>query len=128
MSSRLIRGIALVAFAAGLPLAASAQGVPPPPQNGPAGQPPQGAHRHGNPYMRALRSLNLSDSQKTQIRSIVQNYRQKDQGVDLATRRSNGEQMRTEIMNVLTPAQRTQLQQTMQQMRQQYQNQGGQNR
>jgi Spy/CpxP family protein refolding chaperone len=78
--------------------------------------------------MRALRSLNLSDSQKTQIRSIVQNYRQKDQGVDLATRRANSQQMRADIMNVLTPAQRTQFDQTVQQMRQQYQNQGGQTR
>ncbi|HXP94035.1 MAG TPA: hypothetical protein VN905_11255 [Candidatus Binatia bacterium] len=119
MSSRLIRGIALVAFAAGLPLAASAQVVPPPAQTGPSA-PSQGApqQHHRNPYMRALRSVNLSDAQKSQIRSILQSYRQKDQGLDQTARRANAQQMRTDIMNVLTPAQRTQFQQAVQQMRQ----------
>jgi len=122
MSSRLIREIALVAFAAVLPLAASAQVVPPA-QTGPAA-PSQGApqRHHGSPYMRALRSVNLTDAQKSQIRSIFQSYRQKNQGVDQTARRANAQQMRTDIMNVLTPAQRTQFQQTVQQMRQQYQN------
>jgi Spy/CpxP family protein refolding chaperone len=117
MSLRLIRGLALVAFAAGLPLAASAQVIPQPPANGPAGAPQQGGHHRGNPYMRAVRSLSLNDSQKSQIQSIVQSYRQKNQGVDRTTRRANTRQMRSDIMNVLTPAQRTQLQQQMQQYR-----------
>ena len=121
MSSRLIRGLALVAFAAGLPVAASAQVIPQPPANGPAGAQQGTPHRHhGNPYMRALRSLNLSDSQKSQLRSIMQSYRQKNQGVDRTTRRASMRQMRSDIMNVLTPSQRTQLQTRMQQMRQQY--------
>jgi Spy/CpxP family protein refolding chaperone len=121
MSVPFVRALALCALAAGLPLAASAQVVPPQ-GNGPAAPPAQGApHRHPNPYMRALRSLDLTDAQRSRIRSIVQTYRQKDQGtaVDQTTRRANMQQMRADILNVLTPVQRTQLQQQIQQMRQQ---------
>ena len=131
MSLRLVRGFALVALAAGLPLAASAQNTPPQNLNNPPGQ---GAgqsapHHRGGPYMRALRSLNLSDAQQTQIRSIMQSYRQKAQNADPATRRANAEQMRSNIMNVLTPAQRAQFQQELQQYRAQHEGQQpGQNR
>jgi Spy/CpxP family protein refolding chaperone len=119
MSSRLVCGLALVAFAAALPIAASAQ-VQSLAQSGPAtqqqGGPPYG-QRRGGPFLRALRSLDLSDQQKSQIRSIMQSYRQKNQGADQATRRANNQQMRNAIMNVLTPAQRTQFQQQLQQLR-----------
>lgn len=110
-----LRAAAAIALAAGLPIAASAQVVPAPPANG---APAQAGHAHRvSPYMHALRSLNLSDSQKSQIRSIMQSYRQKNKGVDRTTRRANTKQMRADIVNVLTPDQRTALQQNLRQMR-----------
>ena len=56
-------------------------------------------HAQGSRYMRALRSLNLSDAQKTQIRTIVRNQQQA---------------LRTQIDGVLTPDQRTQLRSNLQ--------------
>jgi Spy/CpxP family protein refolding chaperone len=84
--------------AAGLllvPAAASAQGAP-----GPAAAPTAPAattphHRGRGPrYMRALRSLNLTDAQRQQIRTIMRNQEQA---------------LRSQIDGVLTPDQRTQL-------------------
>lgn len=120
MSSTFIRRIALAAIVTALPLSASAQVIPTQ-QNGPSGQPAQGAPHphHVSPYMRALRSLNLSDAQKAQIRSIVQSYRQKNQGVDQATRRTNMRQMRSDIVGILTPDQQAQFRTQLQQMREQ---------
>jgi Spy/CpxP family protein refolding chaperone len=117
MSSSFLRVAATLALAAGLPVAASAQVVPAPPPNGASAQ---AGHAHRvSPYMRALRSLNLSDSQKSQIRSIMQSYRQKNKGIDQTTRRANMRQMRSDISNVLTPDQRTALAQNLRRMRSQ---------
>ena len=89
----------LAAFA--LPLAASAETVPAP---GAAGPPP-GMHqryhqhrRHGDPYMRAMRSLQLSDAQKQQIRGFMKTSR---------------EALRRQIEGVLSTDQRSQLQSSL---------------
>lgn len=111
MPSSLIRGLALVAATAVLPVAASAQVVPVPPgggaqqqQGAPGGSRQGGARerRGGSAYMRAIRQLNLSDAQRRQIRQIV---------------RQQAEATRRQIMGVLTPDQRSQLQQQLQQTR-----------
>lgn len=86
--------LALVAAFA-FPLAASAQTIPAP--GGPAAAPAAaGAHhrRHGDPYMQAMRSLQLSDPQKQQIRGFME-----------ASRTS----LRRQIEGVLTNDQRAQL-------------------
>jgi Spy/CpxP family protein refolding chaperone len=130
MSLRLIRGFLLTALVAAFPLAVAAQVVPDNPPasapNGPAAQP--GVRPHVTPYMRALRGLNLSDAQRSQIRGIMQSYRQKNQGLDRTTRRANIRQMRHEILAVLSPGQRSNLRQQMQQYRQQHPQNPGQNR
>jgi Spy/CpxP family protein refolding chaperone len=51
-------------------------------------------HDRGSSYMRALRSLNLNDAQRQQIRGYM---------------RASQQQLRAQIDGVLTPAQRTQL-------------------
>jgi Spy/CpxP family protein refolding chaperone len=76
----------------------------------------QGRHHRGG-MMRMLRDLNLSDQQKTQIRQIVQQFRQSHAQGERPDALSR-EQLRTQIMNVLTPEQRAQYQAKMQQMRQ----------
>jgi Spy/CpxP family protein refolding chaperone len=68
--------------------------------------------------MRMFRDLNLSDQQKTQIRQIMQQFRQshaEGQRPDAQAR----EQLRNQIMNVLTPQQRAQYQAKLQHMREQ---------
>jgi Spy/CpxP family protein refolding chaperone len=127
MSPRLIRSLAICAVAVGLPLAVLAQVIPNQNNNAPVPAVQGSEHHHGGgAYMRALRSVNLSDGQKLRIASITQSYRQKnqDQNLDQTGRRANMKLMRADILNVLTPAQRTQLQTQMQQMRQQNQQPG----
>lgn len=101
--------IALIA-AVGTPFVASAQTVPTPgqqpyvrpgvtaPQQGPQ------AHRRraGDPFMRAMRGLNLSDQQRQQI---------------LADMRSSREALRKQIDGVLTDQQRAQLRANLSQQR-----------
>jgi Spy/CpxP family protein refolding chaperone len=60
--------------------------------------------------MHALRSLNLSDAQKQQIRGFARATRTADQNADPATKRANMQKLRAQIDGVLTPDQRTQLQ------------------
>lgn len=81
--------------------------------------------RHG--FMGMLRGVNLSDGQKTQIQQIVQQFRQshpRDAQTDPQARRQAFEQLRQQVMNVLTPQQRAQVQQNMQQMRQEREQRG----
>lgn len=81
----------------------------------------QGGH-HG--FMRVLQGVDLSDSQRAQIKQIVQNFRQshpEDGTTDPQARRQAREQLMKQIMGVLTPQQRTQVQQNLQQMRQRWQ-------
>jgi Spy/CpxP family protein refolding chaperone len=108
---------AAAAVALILPVGALAQQAPPA-TVAPGAQQWQG-HRHRGGFMRMFRNLNLSDQQKSQIRTIMQQYRQAHpQGSqpDPQARK----QMRDQIMNLLTPQQRTQFQQEMQQMRAQH--------
>jgi Spy/CpxP family protein refolding chaperone len=78
------------------------------------------SHRGG--FMRMFRNLNLSDQQKSQIHTIMQQYRQEHPRGSQPDPQAR-KQMRDQIINVLTPQQRTQLQQEMQQQRQRHQEQ-----
>lgn len=89
----------------------------------PGGAPTQNApewhgHHHGG-MMRMMRDLNLSDQQKTQIQQIMQQFRQSHMTGERPDAQAR-EQLRSQIMNVLTPQQRTELQNKMQQMRRQH--------
>jgi Spy/CpxP family protein refolding chaperone len=103
------------------PIAACAQQANQPPAPGTQAQSPgqwQGRHgRHGrHGFMRMMRGVNLSDQQKTQIRQIVQQFRQshpRGSRTDPQARRQAREQLRRQIMNVLTPAQRSQVQKNL---------------
>ncbi len=108
------------AFAAAVILPAGAfaqQAQTPAGTAAPQGQWKGHAHHRGG-MMRAFRDLNLSDQQKTQIHQIMQQYRQAHQGQrpDAQSR----QQLRNQILNVLTPQQRAQFEAKMQQMRQQH--------
>ena len=104
-----------------LPLAAGAQTAPPPPaaaapQTAPA---PGAPHHHsGGRYMRALRTLGLSDAQKQQIRSAIVATRQANQNADPDTIKANRKALRAQIDGVLTPDQRAQLRAKLQAERQ----------
>ncbi len=111
----MVRTLALLALTLGLPAVASAQTAPaapgaPPAASAPANTAPGSVPRHHhNRYMRAVRSLNLSDAQKQQIRGFVQAMRTANQNADPVTKRANAKQLRAQIDGVLTPDQRTQL-------------------
>jgi Spy/CpxP family protein refolding chaperone len=65
---------------------------------------------------RALQGIDLSDSQRTQIRSLMQQYRQahpKGSQPDPQARKA----LRAQIMAVLTPDQQSRLTSNLQQMR-----------
>jgi Spy/CpxP family protein refolding chaperone len=98
--------LALAAMSAALPLAASAQQ-----------QPPSGAgSHHGHPFMKAMRELNLTDAQKSQMRQLISQYREahpKGSTPDPAARR----QLRTQLRNILTPQQQAQLKEDIRAMR-----------
>jgi len=96
----------LAAFA--LPLAASAQTVPAP---GAATPVPamHRHHRHHNPYMHAVRGLQLSDAQKQQIAGIMKSARGENKNADPQTRRANVRALHQQIEGVLTDDQRSQL-------------------
>jgi len=79
-----------------------------------------GHAQHG--FMAALRGVNLSDQQKAQIKQLVAQYRQahpKGSAPDRAGRR----QLRTQILNVLAPQQRTQFDANLARMRAERRNQ-----
>ena len=108
-----IAGFALGAAASAL-APAGAQGVPP--TSAPMTSPSQGSH-HG--FMAVLRSLNLSDDQKAQIKQIMTQTHQANANADPQTRKTNMQNARAQIMQVLTPDQRVQFQAALQQLRQQ---------
>ncbi len=129
-SSTRFLAAASLAVAFVLPAAAFAQTAP-----APAGAPlaspmpgMPGMHRHhghhGGAYMRALHALNLSDAQKAQIKTAMQQSRQANQNADPATRKANQQKLRAQIDGILTPDQRTQLQTAMQQQRAMHQRKG----
>ena len=81
---------------------------------------PASRGHHG--FMAALRGVNLSDQQKAQIKQLVTQYRQahpKGSAPDRAGR----QQLRTEILNVLTPQQRAQFDANIARMRAERRNQ-----
>ncbi|MGB6985477.1 MAG: hypothetical protein WBD74_05790 [Candidatus Aquilonibacter sp.] len=97
---------------AGLALPAVAQDQQPPP--------PGQTQQHGDRMMRMYQNLNLTDQQKSQIQSLMQNYRQahpRGSTLDPDARK----QLHDQINAVLTPDQRTQLQTEEQQFRAQHQ-------
>jgi Spy/CpxP family protein refolding chaperone len=102
-----------------LPLTASAQIVPAP--GGAAAPAPAAKAHHGhnrhNSYMRIMRGLNLTATQKQQIAGIMKNARGTSKDADQQTRRANTRAMRQKIESVLTDAQRTQLRAKLAQVR-----------
>lgn len=127
MSSFRFLGVAALAAVLAVPAAALAQQAPPAPAAAGAPMPGQAGRHHGhrNPMRAALGKLNLSDSQKTQIDQILAQSRGANRNADPATRKANREKMHAQIEGILTPAQRTQLRQEMQQMRQRHAHRGG---
>jgi Spy/CpxP family protein refolding chaperone len=118
--------LAALAFTLALPLAASAQSAPaapavPPISSSPAtpGAAPAAPHHphHRSRYFAAIRSLNLSDDQKAQIRGMVRAAKQSNAGADAPTRRANMKQLRAQIAGVLTADQRTRLRTALAQQR-----------
>jgi Spy/CpxP family protein refolding chaperone len=118
--SRLLLPCALTAGLLG-PIACAAQqssGTVTGPAAGQQAAPGEQGQHHGG-MMAMMRNLNLTDAQMQQIRTIRQQYRQahpegspRDPQAEAA--------MRASIMNVLTPAQRTQFEQNMQAWRAQH--------
>lgn len=113
---------AALATAIIVPVGVLAQQTPVPSGGAPAQTAPEHYGRHHGGMMHMLRDLNLSDQQKTQIQQIMQQFRQAHENGQRPDQQAR-EQLRSQIMNVLTPQQRTQLQNKMQQMRQERQEQ-----
>jgi len=100
--SRIFSAAALAALIA-VPFVASAQTAPV--------APVPGVHaRHGHHgYMHALRALNLTTDQKSQIAAFRKDTKAANLNADPATKKANGQKLRSEVEGVLTPDQRTQL-------------------
>lgn len=124
--NRILSSFALAATLV-LPVAAGAQTQPPQPVppagvGAPAPSAHHGRHHHG--MGRFLRELNLTDAQKAQIKQIEQNAHAQfkgQQNVDPAARRAAMQKMHADVEAVLTPQQRAQLQQKMQQWKSEHQ-------
>lgn len=108
------RFVPMLAFIAALtaPLAAGAQTTPPPAPAASAA--PTGSHyvhRHHRPaFWHALRGLNLTSAQQQQIAGFRDAANKANLNADPATRRANGEKLHDQVMAILTPDQKTQLQ------------------
>lgn len=92
-----------------LPLAASAQALPAPGAAAPAPPAQHQRHHRQNPYLHAMRNLNLSAAQKQQVAGFMKSTREANKGADPQTRRANMLAMRKQIDSVLSDAQRSQL-------------------
>ena len=103
MSTRpLLTALALMGALVGSGVAAVAQNAPPTP--GPAASGAAPSHHHHRGHLgRALRSLDLSDAQKAQIRTIMSNARQAQENGAPPTH----QQIVQHIEGVLTPDQRS---------------------
>jgi Spy/CpxP family protein refolding chaperone len=66
-------------------------------------------HRHRPSFMHALRSLNLTPAQQQQVAAFHATEQQANAGANPATKQANAQKMRTQIMGILTPDQKTQL-------------------
>jgi Spy/CpxP family protein refolding chaperone len=109
--SRILGAVALAA-ALVLPVAASAQTpapLPPAPGAAVPGQPGRHGHHHGG-LRAALRGLNLTAAQSSQIQTLIAQTREANRNADPATRKANRQALRAKVEAILTPAQRTQLQ------------------
>ncbi len=102
-----------LAVAIGLPVVGCAQQAPD--QSQPQASPGAYGHHHGG--MRWLQGVNLSDQQKQQIQTITQQYRQAHPPGSQPDPQAR-KQMRDQVMNVLTPSQRAQVQANMEKARQ----------
>ena len=110
MSRHHLGALALLA-AVSLPLVACAQqSGPAPGASAPAPPAQQQRHHRRNPYMSALRTLNLTDAQKQQIAGFMRSARTANQSADPQTRRANMLALRKQIDGVLNDDQRSQLQ------------------
>lgn len=105
-----------LAVAIGLPIVGCAQQAPAQSQPGAS----QGAYGHHHGGMRWMQGLNLSDQQKQQIQTLMQQYRQAHPRGSQPDPQAR-QQLQQQIMNVLTPAQRTQAQANMEKMKQERQ-------
>jgi periplasmic protein CpxP/Spy len=116
-----VLGAALIAPVA--VFAQQANQVPAPAQQQTQGQ--WQGHRHGgHRFMRMLKGVNLSDQQKTQMRQLMQQFRQAHPEGSPPDRQAR-EQLHQQMLNILTPQQRAQVQQNMQQMRERRQQDRG---
>ena len=107
-----------LATAVALPIVGAAQQTP---QTGSTQAGPQsgtvGTHHHRGGMMGALRQLNLTQDQQSQIKTLMTNFHQahpKGSAPDKAAM----EQLHQQVMAILTPDQQKQLQTIMQQQRQ----------
>ncbi|MDQ2681581.1 MAG: hypothetical protein M3Y21_11285 [Candidatus Eremiobacteraeota bacterium] len=105
-----------IAFSAtlALPLVALADGSAPGTTTSVTAQHPHRHHR--NPFMSALHSVNLTADQKTQMKSLMTTYKQ-SHPKGSAPDRAGRKQLHDSMVNLLTPAQRTQFDQKLQVMR-----------
>lgn len=116
---------ALLGAALVLPTAACAQTQAA--QAGPQAGPTAGAragHHRGGGWRGALRGITLTDQQKQQLKDAAAQMRQSNQTADPQTRRANAQKFRSTVEGILTPAQRTQFEQNLQQMRQRHARRG----
>ena len=118
MFSTRLFAAAVLAASLSVPAAAFAQQAPLNVPTAAPGQPGMHQGRHHNGFRTALRGLNLSASQKTQIDQIFAQAHGQNKGADPATRKANRAKLRAQVEAVLTPAQRAQLQSNLQQARQ----------
>ena len=116
-TTRLIPIIALAATLAGS-AAAGAQTTTASPAPAASGAPAMGHHHHRHHHQslaHALRSLNLTDAQKQQVATFASQERQANTNADPATRHANAGKFHDQVMGILTPDQKTQLQAAMRQ-------------
>ena len=108
-TSRILGAAALLAVLA-LPAAALAQQATPFPMATAVPGMPGAHHGHRHNGLRnALRGLNLTPAQQSQIDQAFAQTRQANQNADRTARKANRKQLRARIDAILTPAQRTQL-------------------
>jgi Spy/CpxP family protein refolding chaperone len=112
---------AILAAAVALPTAAFAQQQPTGGAQVGAPSPVPGVRHHrGSGFRGAFRGITLTAEQQQQIRNAIAQTRQANQNADPQTRRANQEKLRSTIEGILTPSQRTQFEQNLQQMRQRH--------
>lgn len=111
MNTSKLLAAGILAGALILPIGASAQQAPPPVNQSTQ---PLSAHLHHRvpAFARAMRGANLSASQKAQIRQIREQYRAAHPPHSGRNPQA-AEAMRAQLLNVLTPAQRTQFKQNL---------------